>query len=75
MVAQGGVAVYYEAVNPVIVAQVGSVLMKGGSGGSEWLGLTLGASMCFSERLVARKVDDRLPRKGNSNSHGARPVR
>ena len=24
--------------------------------------------------LVARKVDIRLPGKGNSNSHGARPV-
>ena len=26
------------------------------------------------EGLVTRKVDIRLPGKGNSNSHGARPV-
>ena len=27
------------------------------------------------DQILLRKVDVRLPRKGNSNSHGARPVR
>ena len=31
-------------------------------------------SVSSNKRARTRKVDERLPRKGNSNSHGSRPV-